>query len=263
MPEGHKTHFIARRQAERFAGQTVAASSPQGRFRDGAARLDGRVLMNVSARGKRLFYDFSGDEVLHVHLGRYGRYRDFASPPPPPRGQVRLRIVGGRHSVDLVGPTTCDLIAPAERDEIVGKLGPDPLAGGRKREVWAAVSESGRPIGVLLLDQKVIAGVGNILRAEALFEAGVDPEVAGRELSADRFDAIWRSLQRMFKTGVKLGRIVAVTAAEAGKPLAKIDRDGRLRVYGKLECPRCGGPITAARLASRKLYRCCSCQTAN
>ena len=262
MPEGHKTHFIAREQGRRFAGERLAVSSPQGRFRDGAEQLDGQILDAVTARGKRLFYQFEGDSVLHVHLGRYGRFRDLASPPPEPRGQVRLRMVSKAHAADLVGPTTCALISIDTMKRIVSELGPDPLAGGKPGDAHRAVSRSRSPIGALLLDQRVIAGVGNILRAEALFESGVDPEVPGRELSRERFDAIWRSLSRMMRTGARLGRIVAVTAAEAGTTLAKVESAARLRVYGKHDCPRCGGPITADRVASRKLYRCRACQTA-
>ncbi len=262
MPEGHKTHSIAREHGRRLAGEPLAVASPQGRFRDGATQLNGQVLETVTARGKRLFYQFGGGPVLHVHLGRYGRFRDFASPPPEPRGQVRLRIVGKSHATDLVGPTTCSLISTDTMKGIVAELGPDPLAGGKPGDAWRAVSGSRSPIGALLLDQRVIAGVGNILRAEALFESGVDPEVPGGELSRERFDAIWRSLSRMMRTGARLGRIVAVTAAEAGTALANVEPDGRLRVYGKQDCPRCGGPITAERVASRKLYRCRGCQTA-
>lgn len=171
-------------------------------------------------------------------------------------------MVSKAHAADLVGPTTCALISIDTMKRIVSELGPDPLAGGKPGDAHRAVSRSRSPIGALLLDQRVIAGVGNILRAEALFESGVDPEVPGRELSRERFDAIWRSLSRMMRTGARLGRIVAVTAAEAGTTLAKVESAARLRVYGKHDCPQCGGPITADRVASRKLYRCRACQTA-
>tara|TARA_A100000171_G_C2067098_1_gene112870 strand:- start:198 stop:470 length:273 start_codon:yes stop_codon:yes gene_type:complete len=90
MPEGHKTHYLAREHNQRYAGERLDVSSPQGRFSDGAGAVSGRVLESVQAAGKHLFYEFEGNRIVHVHLGRYGSYAEQASPPEPPRGQVRL-----------------------------------------------------------------------------------------------------------------------------------------------------------------------------
>ncbi len=92
MPEGHTIHRAARRQNAVLAGHALRVSSPQGRFAAGAAALDGRVLLGVEAVGKHLFQRWEGHEVLHVHLGLFGRFREQPSPPEPPRGAVRLRV---------------------------------------------------------------------------------------------------------------------------------------------------------------------------
>ncbi len=260
MPEGHKTHFLAAEHARQFAGLSLKVTSPQGRFSSDARKVNGRILESVTAAGKHLFYEFEGDRIVHVHLGRYGSFVSEPSPPAAPRGQVRMRMVAPEATLDLRGPTQCRVIDSETRSSIVNKLGPDPLAGGKKAEFWANVSASGKPIGGLLLDQSVIAGIGNILRAEILFETRIDPTRSGNELTSEEFTRLWKSLTKMMKVSLKHGRIISVTASEAGKPLTKLSDKERFRVYGKSECPRCGGRVTNEPVASRKLYACPNCQ---
>ena len=107
----------------------------------------------------------------------------------------------------------------------------------------------------------MVAGVGNIFRAEVLFEIGLNPRTRGCEIPRATFDGLWRSLRKMMKTGLRYGRIIAVSAAEAGRPLAQVDGQDRFRVYQRTECPRCGGPISNIELAARKLYLCAHCQS--
>ncbi len=260
MPEGHKTHFLARQHTAMLAGQKLKVTSPQGRFADDAKKVSGRILESVTAAGKRLFYEFEGRRIVHVHLGRYGKYRELPSPPPSPVGQVRMRMVGADAAIDLNGPTTCVVIWPDQKAELIAKLGPDPLAGGKKTDVWKLVSASSKPIGALLLDQEVVAGVGNIFRAEVLFETRTDPTIAGSAMSPQAFDDVWKSLSKMMKVGLKYGKIISVTSKEAGMPLAKVDGKDRFRIYGKTDCPNCGGRIETIEIASRKLYVCRRCQ---
>jgi len=261
MPEGHKTHYLARAHHELLGGQALKVTSPQGRFRNDARKVSGRCLDSVRASGKHLFYEFEGGAIVHVHLGRYGKFRQHPSPPPKPVGQIRMRMIGSAASIDLTGPTTCRVIDPEIQQEVVNRLGPDPLAGGRKSDVWKNVTQSGQPIGALLLDQSVIAGVGNIFRAEILFEARLDPHIPGSSLSQESFDQLWKSLKRMMTVGLKYGKIIAVTASEAGMPLAKIPENQRFRVYGQTECPRCCTPISSVEVAARRLYHCKHCQS--
>ncbi|MEM8667251.1 MAG: DNA-formamidopyrimidine glycosylase family protein [Planctomycetota bacterium] len=261
MPEGHKTHHLALQHRNLLAEQTLKVTSPQGRFRGDARKVSGQILADVQAAGKHLFYEFESGLMIHIHLGRYGKFRQHEAPAPNPVGQVRMRMAGADHTLDLTGPTTCRVIDQEVRDEVIAKLGPDPLAGGRSTGVWKKIQTSPKPIGALLLDQTIVAGVGNIFRAEVLFEVGLDPQTPGNELKKESFDKLWRSLCKMMRTGLKYGRIISVTAREAGMPLAKLPSKERFRIYGKTECPRCGGAISVPEIAARKLYVCYHCQT--
>ncbi|MEO1529878.1 MAG: DNA-formamidopyrimidine glycosylase family protein [Planctomycetota bacterium] len=260
MPEGHKTHFLARRHQSLFADQSVRVTSPQGRFRGDARKVSGKNLVSVEAVGKHLFYHFEGGRLIHIHLGRYGKFREHQSPPPQPVGAVRMRLTGEEHALDLNGPTTCRVIDQAQREIVIQNLGPDPLGGGKKQEVWRLVNARKKPIAALLLDQSVVAGIGNIFRAELLFEIGLDPNTPGTELDKPTFDELWRSLGKMMRTGLKYGKIITVTAKEAGAPLATLEGNDRFRVYGKDECPECTGPIATDDFAARRLYWCPRCQ---
>lgn len=262
MPEGHKTHFLARQHSTLLAGQFVKVTSPQGRFRTDARKVSGKRIESVDAVGKHLFYQFENGRMIHVHLGRYGKYRQHDTPPPAPVGKVRMRIVGDEYALDLNGPTTCRVIDEVTYDEVVAKLGPDPLAGGKKSAVWKNVCSSKKPIGALVLDQSVVAGVGNIFRAELFYEIGMDPRRLGHELEKPQFDLLWKSLLKMMRTGLRLGKIVTVTSKEAGAPLAQLEGGDRFRVYGKETCPQCAQPIETIEIAARKLYWCPRCQTA-
>ncbi|WP_182866512.1 Fpg/Nei family DNA glycosylase [Rhodopirellula sp. JC639] len=264
MPEGHKTHFYAREHTDWFSGQPLQVTSPQGRFRGDARKVSGVVFDHCEAVGKHLFYHFENDRMIHVHLGRYGKYRVHAAPPPPAVGAVRMRLVGQTRSLDLSGPTTCRVIDHETRAKVIEKLGPDPLADGslarKKALVWDKVQSSKKPIGALVLDQSVIAGVGNIFRAELFFETGIDPRTAGAAIDETTFDTLWKSLIKMMRKGLKYGKIVTVTAKEAAAPLATLEGRDRFRVYGKATCPRCQHAIETIEIAARDLYWCPQCQ---
>src|SRR5690349_15707369 len=109
MPEGHTLHRLARQQTELFAGTVVRASSPQGRFAAGAALLDGHRLVAAEAYGKHLLHRYEQEVLLHVHLGLYGTFTTGESPPPDPRGALRLRLSNEAWWTDLRGPTACEL----------------------------------------------------------------------------------------------------------------------------------------------------------
>ena len=91
MPEGHTIHRLARDLNTTLRGEPVTASSPQGRFADGAERIDGHALVSAEAWGKYLFCDFGTDEVLHVHLGLIGKFRRRPAPMSRPRGSPLRR----------------------------------------------------------------------------------------------------------------------------------------------------------------------------
>lgn len=263
MPEGHKTHHLARVHETMFGGERLTVASPQGRFSLDAAKVNGSVLETAHAVGKHMFYEFDNAWIVHVHLGRYGSFAVQESPPEEPRGQVRMRWIGQSQTLDLRGPSTCRVIDRDTMREVCGKLGPDPLAGGKKADVYAKITASSKPIGGLLLDQAILAGVGNIFRAEILFEIGMNPNLPGNEITKAQFDGLWKSMLKMMRVSLKHGRIISVTAKEAGKPLAKLTEKERFRVYGVTHCPRCNGKISKEDVAARKMYWCKKCQKAS
>ncbi|SIS12918.1 Fpg/Nei family DNA glycosylase [Williamsia sterculiae] len=263
MPEGHTIHRLARRHKKLFGGRRVRATSPQGRFVDGAARIDGRRLLGTDAWGKHLLHRYEGELLVHVHLGLYGRFDEAVAPLPAPVGQVRLRIEGDEHGVDLRGPTACEIFTPADVDDLVARLGADPLRRDSDPEAAAArVRGSRRAVGALLMDQKVIAGVGNVYRAEVLFRAGVHPFRPGTSIVRDEWDDIWADLVDLMAVGVRRGRIVTVRADDDhGAPSY---RPGRPRTYVYRRrgepCRICGTSVVMADLDARKVYWCPVCQ---
>ncbi|MEN1681948.1 MAG: DNA-formamidopyrimidine glycosylase family protein [Planctomycetota bacterium] len=262
MPEGHTIHRIARDQTRDYAGQRLEVSSPQGRFADGAALLDGKRLVTIEAHGKHLGYVFDGAGVLHIHLGLYGKYRKHTAPPPEPRGEVRLRVVGEAKAFDLNGPNCCELLDTAGWEAVRAKLGPDPLRDDADPELmWDRVRKSRAAIGTLLLNQSVVAGVGNIYRSEALHLLDIHPNRPGKELTRDEFDALWDLLVELLNIGVKYNRIIIADPEELGKPRGRMTRDERLLVYKKKQCSYCDSAIDEWQLAARKVFACPACQT--
>ncbi|MGV0554639.1 Fpg/Nei family DNA glycosylase, partial [Mycobacterium kansasii] len=180
MPEGHTLHRLARLHQRRYAGAPVSVSSPQGRFADAAAAVDGRVLQRTSAWGKHLFHHYAGGPIVHVHLGLYGAFTEWERPDdgsfPEAVGQVRMRMIGADYGTDLRGPTVCEVIDEGQVSDVLARLGPDPLRGDADPSwAWKRIAKSRRPIGALLMDQTVMAGVGNVYRSELLYRHGIDP----------------------------------------------------------------------------------------
>jgi formamidopyrimidine-DNA glycosylase len=261
MPEGHTIHRLALDHGKALAGQVLRVSSPQGRFED-AARLDGLRLVRTEAHGKHLFYVFEKSRVLHIHLGLFGRYFAAKSPATRVRPTTRLLLEGAERSFALVGPTACELLSPTRRRELLARLGPDPLRPDADLDVVrAALARRKTPIGQVLLDQSVIAGVGNVYRAEALLVTGIHPQRPCKDLSDDQVDALWATLRRMLQDGVRDRRIITVAPEELPGPRSKIRRKEAVYVYGRRTCLRCGGAVSKLTSANRTLYACLACQT--
>ena len=262
MPEGHILHRISRDHRKWYVGEHLATLSPQGRFRAGAKRLSGRLLERVEAYGKHLFYWWDGSQLLHIHLGLYGKFRDYHCPPPSPRGAVRLRVIGNQRAFDLNGPNVCELITSQGRDIIIGRLGQDPLRKDADPEIaWQRIQRSRIAIGALLLDQSIIAGVGNVFRADVLYALQIHPERPGRSLNRFEFDRLWQTLKRMLQTGVKYNRIITRDPDKFGKTPGRMRGEERLLVYKMQLCRECGQSINSWKLGSRTIYACQSCQT--
>ncbi|MHA7270443.1 Fpg/Nei family DNA glycosylase [Arthrobacter sp. HLT1-20] len=309
MPEGHSVHRLARQFQDVFGGAGLAVSSPQGKFAAGAARLDGQVLDSAQAHGKQMFLYFSHDLVMRVHLGLYGAWdfggdstfagasgigaprrigeREVAGDgmpseryngPPEPKGAVRVRLVSEHGWADLRGPTACEVLTPAEAVVARNKLGPDPLnnRAGDAAEFVRRIRKSSTNIALQLMKQEVLAGVGNVYRAEVLFRLGLDPMLPGTGLQAQEAQALWADTARIMADGVRDGRIitteladrpsclgVGVGLATSGvRPNKDVPVDEAHYVYKRegRPCRHCGTDIAMKELGGRKLYWCPSCQ---
>lgn len=263
MPEGHSIHRYARQHRRILRGLPVAASSPQGRFAQGAALLDGATLTDVDPYGKHLFYRWDNGQTLHVHLGLYGAFRVHDGAPPPPTPGTRLELRAGETTLRLAGPTACELLEPGAEATMRARLGPDPLHRNVDVEaVWRGLQRRSLPIGATLLDQSIVAGIGNVFRAEALFLTGLDPNMPSRDLRREDFDALWAALTRMMRDGVRVGSIITVDPAEIGRTRRSTRVEDWRYVYRRtgLPCRRCGTPVVTWVLATRNAYACPRCQ---
>jgi endonuclease-8 len=328
MPEGHSVHRIARQFDRNIVGRAVAASSPQGRFAEGAAVLDQRTATAARAVGKHMFLEFDEELWLRVHLGMYGAW-DFAGEilvdatiasangrmghtnqrgtvvdpvfddagenslssigaprrarvrmseqtqgladdvdewPPPVVGQVRLRLLTETTCADLRGPTACQLQTPDEVVATIAKLGPDPLVDdpdeGEERFA-SVVRRKPTPIGLLLMDQAVVSGIGNVYRAELLFRARLNPHTPGRLVPEGTVRAIWRDWVRLLAIGVETGQMMTMDDLDPQSyRRAMASRDDRHWVYHRagLPCRVCGTEIVLEEMGARKLYWCPRCQ---
>jgi len=268
MPEGHTLHRLAHELTDAFAGSVLTASSPQGRFAGGAARINNRSLVSAEAHGKHLLLAFDElDDTLHIHLGLYGGLRLVPGAGHPVVGAVRLRLEDGAHTADLRGPTSCVLYGPDEVEALRARLGPDPLRADADPEAaWRRISGSRTPIAALLMNQEVLAGVGNVYRAEVLFRLRVDPFMPGTALDKDTWRAMWADTVRQMTDGVERGRIDTVRPEHEpeamGRPPREDDHGGEVYVYRRAGqgCLVCGTPVRTEVLSGRNLFWCPDCQ---
>ncbi|MFN2319413.1 MAG: Fpg/Nei family DNA glycosylase [Dermatophilaceae bacterium] len=308
MPEGHTLHRLALTLEEAFAGTRPRASSPQGRFAEGAALLDDRLLERVDAWGKHLFLTYAEDVILNVHLGLIGVFAvgSHSGPDavPPPVGAVRLRLVNDTHVADLRGATLVEIVTPEQLEATVARLGPDPLRvgteGNEPERALDRMSRTGRTIAECLMDQSILAGVGNVYRSEVLFRHRVNPLRPAKEIRPATFRAIWDDLVVLLPLGVAFGQIITMEhqVEEAGELLAEPTEEagpaygsgrrplvrwqgsaegerGRRPTYEQASplprryyvykragqpCHVCGSRIRTQVLAGRNLFWCGRCQ---
>ena len=245
-----------------LGGHALEVSSPQGRFAAeqlmaGAARVR---LERVEACGKHLFYVFEAERTVHVHLGLFGKFFQRRQPAPAPRPTTRMRLASETRVIDLVGPTACELLAPADVQRLLARLGPDPLRSDADPERFVALAARSRvAIGALLLDQSAIAGVGNVYRAEALHMPRIHPSTPARSLPRARLLALWELLAALLQRGVTDKRIITTQGLAPG-PARRVARAERLHVYGRRQCASCAGPVTRELLRARAIYLCERCQ---
>ncbi|MDE0864788.1 MAG: Fpg/Nei family DNA glycosylase [Rubripirellula sp.] len=239
----------------------MKVSTPQGRFDEEAKKVSGRKICQVTADGKHLFYHWTRGELAHVHLGLYGKFRVHKNPAPEPRGAVRVRMIGRERSFDLNVPNRCELIDQQAYTQLRARLGEDPLHSGACADtVWDRCNKSRAPIGSLLLNQSVIAGVGNIYRTEVLFLARIHPELPANHLDRKQFDELWERTKTLMKIGVKYNQIITLGREQRDRPLSRLAASERVNIYKRDDCPRCGSGVKSWELGGRKMYACCNCQ---
>jgi len=262
MPEGHTIHRLARDIGKDMKNTTVGVSSPQGRFAESSRAIDGGTIQKTEAAGKHLFVHWTDRPTLHIHLGLIGKFRRFPSSDAI-RGEVRLRLEAGEVAWHLSGPQTCRLIDRVEVGEIIDGLGPDPLRrDGHRGPFVEGLAKSNKAVGAILLDQSIIAGIGNVFRAEFLFMLGIHPTTIARTLSAEEVSDIWDLAAELLRVGLRLDRIVTVTPDDSGAARGRLGNDDRLYVYKRdgLPCRRCGTEIICGPVANRTIWWCPTCQ---
>ncbi|MFL5870049.1 MAG: Fpg/Nei family DNA glycosylase [Solirubrobacterales bacterium] len=252
MPEGDTIHRIARRMNAAFDGREIGladAPSPRSPIHNRAAELRGRTFGGAEARGKHLLVHFSGGVVLHSHLGMNGRWRVSADGRAPP-GRPWIRIGSGPAVAAQTGGKLLRLVSEsrARNDPGLLQLGPDPLRPGF--DVAAAArrllqTQPSREVGDALLDQRLIAGIGNAIRNEACFAAAVSPFRRVGELEAAESFALVQEARRIMLVAVETGR-----------------RPHQVYRAERRPCPRCGGRIAVRAQGDdgRAAYWCPGCQ---
>lgn len=260
MPEGHTIHRAARDQRQMLVGRILDVSSPQGRFMEGAAALDGNICIGIEAYGKHLFYLFADGAALHIHLGLFGKFHTAKTPAAEPRGAVRVRMLSATHVVDINGPNTCEALDAAAMATLLARIGPDVLrADADKERAWQRIHKSRVAFGQLLMDQAVMAGVGNIYRTELLWRARLHPQTPGTQISRAMFDAVWEDAIHLLQIGVENNAIITVDNVKKSS-----SRYGeRVNIFDKAACPECAGEIEKFVLATRRVFVCQACQPLN
>lgn len=251
MAEGDTILRLARRFDSTLAGHTVSArtANPRGRAA-GIERLNGLTLKAATARGKHLLLDF-GELSLHSHLGMSGGWHFYRRGAPWRRPRPAAWAVlsgGGWDAVQFGGPTLRVLPTRSlRREPQLAELGPDLLAedfdlSGAIRKLR---SRSELALGEALLNQSLVAGIGNIFKSEACFAAGLSPLRRVGDLSEQELATVLSAARSQMQRSV----------AGERRPGAVYKRQGR-------RCPRCGTRIAAGRQGdgNRSTYWCPRCQ---
>jgi len=279
MVEGPGVHRVAVAHRRILQGRVYQANSPNGRFADGAAAINGHVLSHIEAHGKHIFYFFTPKKleeeglleklgsdavVVHIHFGMAGTFHTFPYPGPEPRPTTRLRLENKEEG--FVAHLSASLCVHCNLETYrisIAELGPDPLRQDADKEVvWSSMQKTKRAIGAFLMDQSRIAGIGNIYRSELLLVAGIHPDHPACSVSRSCFESLWIQAKRLFEIGVQTGYIITILADDAGNPLPTVRggiQSGSF-VYNQKECGVCGGIVFRWTINQRAVFACQACQ---
>ena len=257
MPEGHTIHRAAIDHHKVLAGDKLTIQSPQGRFAEGSCHLSGKLCTAVEAFGKHLIYRFEAGDSLHIHLGLFGKIRKHKLPLKEPRGAVRVRLINGSHAIDINGPSICEVLNVEELMKLTARIGPDVLRSDANPDLaFNRISKSKSSIGSLIMDQSVMAGIGNIYRTEILWRQAVHPETLGNNIDRQTFDRIWNDAKALLTLGVKHNAII--TKKGAGRFKSKYREN--FNIFAKESCPDCKGEIRRLEINGRRAFVCQNCQ---
>jgi endonuclease-8 len=248
MPEGDSLHRAARR-LQVLVGERVAVETPHPRAaaKRVAERLDGRRLEAVEAVGKNLLLSFEGGLVLRSHLRMSGRWqvveRGTARRGTARRGTPWLVLSGVEREAVLWNGPVLELSARATR-----RLGPDILASPPDLSAMVANlrrEPGARELGDAVLDQRLVAGIGNVWKAEALWQAGLSPWLRLGDVSDDELERVLAEAARLMRASLDDSRPIRSVYRKAGRP-----------------CPRCGTTIRSRGQGdgNRTAYWCPACQ---
>ena len=229
----------------------VGGTAPS--VRANSHRILHATVEGIRTIGKNLIVDLSSDYSIRVHLGMSGRWRVLPPGRPIP-GSARLVLSAGDAVAVCSAAPTVDVDRTPAIDAGMSRLGPDVLGAFDSGEfVRRARTRPSAPVGELLLDQKVIAGIGNVYKSELLFLAAIDPRTPVEEISDDQLRAIAGDAIRLMTAN--LGPKTRTTTGSRAP-------DREMWVYGRMgrPCRRCGTPIETDRQGERVTYWCPGCQ---
>lgn len=273
MPELPEAETIVRGLRPLLVDRTVASvrvvkpdvlrASP----RAFATRVRDRTFSAVGRRGKNVLLHLHDGGVVAVNLGMTGRLLPFEGPRPDPARSthpaVRFRLVGGGELVfdDVRRFGTVEALDGAEWAERSSRMGPEPLAREYSaRDLARGLSASKAPARSWLLDQKRIAGVGNIYANEALFLAGIHPQRRACDVEPERARRLHRSLRRVLRDAIRAGGTTIRDYRDASGGKGQFAR--RLLVYGRdgETCHRCPATVRRVVFGGRSAFHCPQCQ---
>jgi endonuclease-8 len=264
MAEGHVSHRNAERLTAALGGREIVRvdAGPQMAAQQLPRRLTGDTLELVETRGKHQLIRFTSGRVLHSHLGMNGRWQLRSADRPPPQRRLWLALWTDLHVAAQYGGPRLRLHEPGGAIPALAGVGPDVLDAtldpGQAALTALAGAEPARPVGDVLLDQRLLSGIGNIYRAETLFLAGIDPWRGAATVSVEEAHRIGQTAAELMRHGVMHpGPITTYHGPAPGRE--------RTWVYGRRDqpCRRCGTPVRAKGMgdANRTLFWCPTCQT--